>query len=64
VLLLDDMSSELDRARTGAVCALLDQTQSQVFITTTRPEVLDVRNDLTGGLANFVLENGALRQVR
>jgi DNA replication and repair protein RecF len=64
VLLLDDMSSELDPPRTEAVCALLDQTQSQVFITTTRPEVLDARSALAGARSDFLLENGILRQVR
>lgn len=40
VLLLDDVSSELDPDRTGAVYRLLRETESQVFVTTTRPELL------------------------
>ena len=39
VLLLDDVSSELDPARTGAVFEFLHGTRSQVFVTTTRPEL-------------------------
>ncbi len=40
VLLLDDVSSELDPARTGAVYDFLRETQSQVFVTTTRPRIV------------------------
>ncbi len=40
ILLLDDVSSELDPARTRALFEFLAQTQSQVFLTTTRPELI------------------------
>jgi len=64
VLLLDDVSSELDPARTGAVYELLRDSESQVFITTTRPELL-----LTSGLhaderADFTVVLGQLERVR
>ncbi len=39
VLLLDDVSSELDPTRTGAVYDFLRESESQVFVTTTRPEL-------------------------
>jgi len=39
MLLLDDVSSELDQARTTAVFRFLRDTKSQVFVTTTRPEL-------------------------
>jgi DNA replication and repair protein RecF len=39
VLLLDDVSSELDPGRTGAVYDLVREEPSQVFVTTTRPEL-------------------------
>lgn len=39
VMLLDDVSSELDPERTGAVYAFLRDTPGQVFVTTTRPEL-------------------------
>jgi DNA replication and repair protein RecF len=41
ILLLDDVSSELDRARTAALFASLRQEESQVLLTTTRPELID-----------------------
>lgn len=39
VLLLDDVSSELDPGRTGAVYELVREEPSQVFVTTTRPDL-------------------------
>jgi DNA replication and repair protein RecF len=39
LLLLDDVSSELDPARIGAVQAFLRNSQSQVFVTTTRSDL-------------------------
>ncbi|HEU4538149.1 MAG TPA: DNA replication and repair protein RecF [Polyangiaceae bacterium] len=41
VLLLDDLSSELDEAKTRALLLLLHETGGQVFVTTTRPGLLD-----------------------
>ncbi len=41
VLLLDDVSSELDRSRATALMAFLDKQQGQVFVTTTRPELIE-----------------------
>jgi DNA replication and repair protein RecF len=41
VLLLDDVSSELDRPRTAALFAFLRAHEGQVFLTTTRPELID-----------------------
>jgi DNA replication and repair protein RecF len=40
ILLLDDVSSELDRARTAALFAFLQGQHGQVFLTTTRPELI------------------------
>lgn len=39
LLLLDDVSSELDPSRTAAVFRFLSETRSQMFVTTTRPEL-------------------------
>jgi DNA replication and repair protein RecF len=39
ILLLDDVSSELDPTRTGAVYDFLRGTAGQVFVTTTRPDL-------------------------
>ena len=45
ILLLDDVSSELDRSRTSALFSFLQEQRGQVFLTTTRPELIE-----TGGL--------------
>jgi DNA replication and repair protein RecF len=41
LMLLDDVSSELDRDRTAALFAALRREASQVLLTTTRPELID-----------------------
>lgn len=40
ILLLDDVSSELDADRSAALFAHLSRTQSQIFLTTTRRELI------------------------
>lgn len=40
MLLLDDVSSELDPERTSSLMTFLSVTRSQIFITTTRPELI------------------------
>ena len=47
LLLLDDVSSELDRARTAALFAALSSQRGQVLLTTTRPELIE-----TGALSS------------
>lgn len=47
LLLLDDVSSELDKERTLAVFRFLASTKSQVFVTTTRPELLSQLEERT-----------------
>jgi DNA replication and repair protein RecF len=42
LLLLDDVSSELDRSRTAALLDALRDQRGQVVLTTTRPELVDV----------------------
>jgi DNA replication and repair protein RecF len=61
VLLLDDVSSELDPGRTGAVYGLLRRTQSQVFVTTTRPDLLAARQLGAEQRTDWVVAGGALR---
>ena len=63
VLLLDDVSSELDPERAGAVYRLLDDTESQVFLTTTRPEVIGGHGTAERGRREFVLSRGTLGRV-
>jgi DNA replication and repair protein RecF len=41
ILLLDDVSSELDRARTQALFAALRGEDGQILLTTTRPDLID-----------------------
>ena len=41
ILLLDDVSSELDRDRALALMGFLDKQEGQVFVTTTRPELIE-----------------------
>jgi DNA replication and repair protein RecF len=59
VLLLDDVSSELDPARTGAVFEFLHETKSQVFVTTTRPELFATPRLSDGARVDFRLVAGA-----
>ena len=60
VLLLDDVSSELDPDRTGAVYAFLRETQCQVFVTTTRPELFTTPDVEPGERLDMTLRGGAL----
>lgn len=58
ILLLDDVSSELDPTRTGAVYEFLRSSRSQVFVTTTRPELFVTPDLGAQERADFVLEEG------
>lgn len=61
VLLLDDVSSELDAERTDALFGFLAQRKNQVFVTTTRPEmVARLRSDAPDTMVLEVV-GGALR---
>jgi DNA replication and repair protein RecF len=61
ILLLDDVSSELDRVRTAALFAAIHDEPSQVLLTTTRPDLID-----TGGISrtssrrDFSVEGGCV----
>lgn len=59
ILLLDDVSSELDRARTAALFAFLREQRGQVFLTTTRPELIDTGED-DSARRDFTIESGVL----
>lgn len=61
ILLLDDVSSELDRARTAALFAFLRGQEGQVVLTTTRPELIDTGEDAER--RDFVVEAGIVRAV-
>ena len=58
VLLLDDVSSELDRARNRRLFELLAKLGGQVFLTTTHPEFIL----LEGNRVDFHVERGAVRK--
>lgn len=60
VLLLDDVSSELDRDRTAALFSFLRDQEGQVLLTTTRPELIDTG---TAPRADFAIRGGALHLV-
>jgi len=56
VLLLDDMTSELDRERNGNLMEFLKKKEMQVFITTTAPENLILDNSSNN--RSFLVEAG------
>jgi DNA replication and repair protein RecF len=60
ILLLDDVSSELDPTRTFAVYAFLQQSPGQVFVTTTRPELFETPGAQRGDRRDYRLIGGAL----
>jgi DNA replication and repair protein RecF len=56
LLLLDDVSSELDRAKSARFFELLSRTSGQVFLTTTHPDLISVTTDRR----DFQISNGTL----
>lgn len=60
LLLLDDVSSELDPERQHAVFELLRQSESQIFVTTTRPELFSEVLMDPEDRADFRVKNGVL----
>lgn len=63
ILLLDDVSSELDPSRTGAVYEFLRSTKSQVFVTTTRPDLFVTAALTVDERADFTLREGRLEKT-
>lgn len=61
VLLLDDVSSELDRDRTAALFSFLREQDGQVVLTTTRPELIDTGADASR--SDFSIRNGVVERV-
>ena len=56
ILLLDDVSSELDRSRNRRFFEMLSQVGAQVFLTTTHPEFILLENDRV----DFQVDGGRL----
>lgn len=63
ILLLDDVSSELDAQRFEAVFTLLQGVPSQVFVTTPRPELFAVPGLEPADRADFSVVDGAIQQL-
>ena len=63
VLLLDDVSSELDAHRTESVLSLLEASQGQIFVTTTRPELFRAAAFPGSERADFRVVNGVVKQA-
>ena len=62
ILLLDDVSSELDLSRTALLFDFLRESQAQIFLTTTRPALIDTRGLAAGDRRDLHLERGAIRE--
>lgn len=56
ILLLDDVSSELDRTRNRRLFEVLSELGGQVFLTTTQPELIRIEHDRK----DFCIEAGRL----
>ena len=63
ILLLDDVSSELDADRTAALFDHLATTESQIFLTTTRRDWILV-SGATRDRADFIVEGGIVTPAR
>jgi DNA replication and repair protein RecF len=63
VLLLDDVSSELDATRTASVLALLEASRGQIFITTTRPELFESFTKSGADEARYRVESGRVLRL-
>lgn len=63
VLLLDDVSSELDAERTESVMALLRASLGQIFVTTTRPELFASAAFRGSERADFRVASGAVERL-
>jgi DNA replication and repair protein RecF len=61
LLLLDDVSSELDRERTAALFAFVGRQQGQIFLTTTRPELIDTASSPKQDRRDYVVIEGRLQ---
>ncbi|HKQ69359.1 MAG TPA: DNA replication and repair protein RecF [Polyangiaceae bacterium] len=60
VLLLDDVSSELDLFRTALLFEFLSESPGQILLTTTRPMLIDTRGLAVGQRRDFHLRGGVI----
>jgi DNA replication and repair protein RecF len=63
LLLLDDVSSELDRDRTSALFNYLQGMKGQVFLTTTRPELIELSGAFGAPRRDFNVKSGVVVEV-
>lgn len=61
LMLVDDLAAELDSAHRARLLQLLAETQSQIFISVTEAEILDISSWKTAKL--FHVEHGHVREV-
>ncbi len=61
-LLLDDVSSELDVSRTALLFDVLRDNPAQIFLTTTRPSLIDTRSLSPADRRDLHLERGLVRE--
>jgi DNA replication and repair protein RecF len=61
ILLLDDVSSELDRERSSSLFRYLRERQGQVFLTTTRRDLIDTGEGASDWRRDFTVEFGRVR---
>jgi DNA replication and repair protein RecF len=62
ILLLDDVSSELDLSRTALLFDFLRETPGQILLTTTRPELIDTRGLKPSERRDFHLRGGVVKE--
>ena len=60
LLLLDDVSSELDRLRTAALFEFVQHQEGQVFLSTTRRELIDTSSCLAEDRRDFCVNDGCV----
>ena len=63
ILLLDDVSSELDAERSDALLRFLGAAHGQLFLTTTRPELFEASVLSRSETAHFLVEKGTFQRV-
>jgi DNA replication and repair protein RecF len=63
ILLLDDVSSELDLARTSRLFEYLRKSPGQIVLTTTRPELIDTTGLEPGDRRDYRLDSGVVREA-
>ena len=64
MLLLDDVSSELDLGRTALLFDFLRETDAQVFLTTTQPSLVDTAKFGPSERGEFLVRNGVVTAGR